>query len=389
MADHKVQGAVVAPGAAYMETALAAAREVLGEGVHELENVTFAQQLFLSEGRPHSVELVLEAEASGRSSFQFFQAPADGDPKAAWTLHVSGAVRRVWDDAAPRAWCANLGEARAHCTEERDRAACYRILGERGLDYGPAFQVIDYVWQRPAEAVTRLRLAKTAESESPKYLIHPALLDGCLQTVAGAIPEDFIRAGSGDTYLPAGLKRLRVHARPEGELWAHARLTTDFEKEGLDLLEGDLQSRDAAGSVFFEMEGLSFRRLAKSQTRDAEEALPDWLYEVRWLEREPTPPTATAPTGWLLFADGAGLDSLMVIELKNLLESDTGVVLPIARFLEGASLVQLAALVLEGLGSEDKETRRRKDPPYPLTSPRNRPSSHCRRPRAPSGSSTN
>ena len=45
-----------------------------------------------------------------------------------------------------------------------------------------------------------------------------------------------------------------------------------------------------------------------------------------------------------------GLDSLMVIELKNLLESDTGVVLPITRFLEGPSLVQLAALVLEGLG---------------------------------------
>ncbi len=44
LADHRVQGAVVAPGAAYMETALAAAREVLGEGAHELENVAFVVQ---------------------------------------------------------------------------------------------------------------------------------------------------------------------------------------------------------------------------------------------------------------------------------------------------------------------------------------------------------
>ena len=46
-----------------------------------------------------------------------------------------------------------------------------------------------------------------------------------------------------------------------------------------------------------------------------------------------------------------GIDSLMVIELKNVLESDTGVVLPIARFLEGPSLAQLATLVLEGLAN--------------------------------------
>ena len=90
LADHKVQGAVVAPGAAYLETALAAAREVFGAGAHVLEDVTFSQPLFLSEGRSHAVELVLEAEASDRSAFQFYQAPAGDDPKAAWTLHASG-----------------------------------------------------------------------------------------------------------------------------------------------------------------------------------------------------------------------------------------------------------------------------------------------------------
>jgi amino acid adenylation domain-containing protein/non-ribosomal peptide synthase protein (TIGR01720 family) len=46
-----------------------------------------------------------------------------------------------------------------------------------------------------------------------------------------------------------------------------------------------------------------------------------------------------------------GLDSLMVIELKNLLEADSGVVLPIARFLEGPSVSQLAQLVLDGLAA--------------------------------------
>ena len=46
---------------------------------------------------------------------------------------------------------------------------------------------------------------------------------------------------------------------------------------------------------------------------------------------------------------GLGLDSLMVIELKNIIESSFDVSLPIARFLEGPSVVQLAGYTLEAI----------------------------------------
>lgn len=45
-----------------------------------------------------------------------------------------------------------------------------------------------------------------------------------------------------------------------------------------------------------------------------------------------------------------GLDSLMVIELKNVIESSLDVTLPMARFLEGPSLSQLAGYALEAMG---------------------------------------
>ena len=290
---------------------------MFGEGTLTLEDVTFSQPLFLAEGRSHAVELVLEAEASGRSAFQFYQAPAGDDPKGAWTLHASGAVRRSHDEAPPQPWCAALAEVQARCSEEFDWPTCYRKLSERGLDYGPAFQVIERAWKRPGEAVARVALSEAVAARSARYVAHPALLDGCLQAVAAAVPEDFIRAGSGDTYLAAGVKRLRLQEPPEGELWMHARLTTDLDKEGGDYLEGDLQLRDAAGRVFLEMEGLSFRRLAKSAGREAKNALPDWLYEVRWLEREPAAAVETAPPGWLIFADTSGVGDKLAGLLRS------------------------------------------------------------------------
>ena len=150
-------------------------------------------------------------------------------------------------------------------------------MSERGLDYGPTFQVIERVWKRPGEVVAHVALSEGVAARSAQYLAHPALLDGCLQAVAATIPEDFIRAGSGDTYLPAGVRRMCVYEPPQGELWMHARLTTDLDKGVGDHVEGDLQLRDAAGRVFLEMEGLSFRRMAKSGGREALNALPDWL----------------------------------------------------------------------------------------------------------------
>ena len=69
-ADHKVQGSVVVARRRLPGNGPGRRREVFGEGAHVLENVTFPQPLFLSEGRPHAVELSWRRRrrASRRSS---------------------------------------------------------------------------------------------------------------------------------------------------------------------------------------------------------------------------------------------------------------------------------------------------------------------------------
>ena len=54
--------------------------------------------------------------------------------------------------------------------------------------------------------------------------------------------------------------------------------------------------------------------------------------------------------------DRLGLDSLMAIELKNSVDSDLGVVLPIVNFLQGSTISQLAQQVLDNLATTSAAT---------------------------------
>jgi acyl carrier protein len=54
-----------------------------------------------------------------------------------------------------------------------------------------------------------------------------------------------------------------------------------------------------------------------------------------------------------------GIDSLMAVELKTLIEAELGVVVPIVSFLKGSSLAQLAAEILDKLAETTYESQTR------------------------------
>jgi amino acid adenylation domain-containing protein len=60
-----------------------------------------------------------------------------------------------------------------------------------------------------------------------------------------------------------------------------------------------------------------------------------------------------------------GVDSLMAMELKNAIETDMGVILPITSFLQGDSITELTKIVLTQLSVETEDTKIKKLPPSP------------------------
>jgi acyl transferase domain-containing protein len=119
LADHRIQGLIVLPAAAYTDIVLSAAEETYGPGSHTLEKVSFKRALVLPEEGARMTQLVLSPEMPGQVAFQFFSREADAagqqDP---WSLHAAGTIRlgqpeqdTTADEHTP------LEEIRSRCTD--------------------------------------------------------------------------------------------------------------------------------------------------------------------------------------------------------------------------------------------------------------------------------
>jgi len=268
--DHRVQGAVVYPGAAYIEMALAAAKEIFGEGSYVLEDLEFHKALFLAD---EPARLQLSVDRQGQTSFDIHSQPKGEE--SSWVRHASGNLQRLQNGNVTKPVV--LDEIRSRYTGEISKSELYQQFQEMGLEYGPNFQGIEQLWCADSEAIALLKLPETLQKEVNEYQLHPALLDACFQVFIGTV-------SSKGTYLPIHIKRLRVYSPPGVQVWSYARLVEQNPKR----IKGDIQLLDESGNVLVEIQGFCCKSLGNAPEVTEKE---DYLYEYQW-ELKARPGTA-------------------------------------------------------------------------------------------------
>jgi len=132
LSDHRVWGEIVFPGAGYVEMALCAGAEVLGEAGLVLENVSISEMLALEPEGARLAQVVLSEEDAGRASFQI-SSRATGDKT--WRKHAAGSLRR--EEGAALELTADPPELlRERLAVAVSSEAHYQRRQEQGLAYG-------------------------------------------------------------------------------------------------------------------------------------------------------------------------------------------------------------------------------------------------------------
>jgi acyl transferase domain-containing protein/NADP-dependent 3-hydroxy acid dehydrogenase YdfG/acyl carrier protein len=288
--DHQVQGLVLLPGAAYVETALAVHQASFAGGPCLLEDVAFRRALVVDSAD----ESNLRIETGESGGFKIYSRRRND--KAPWDLNSEG---RISMQVPKHAASFDHESELASCNQSKSKADHYEEMAQRGLYYGPAFQGIAEL--RFGDGVVMARVIETVPDGGT--WLNPTKLDACFQALLTIMPAD-----SG-TFLPTGIRKVIYRRQPGSEFWCHGRIrhTTS------DWLEADLRLYDAQGAIA-EIIGLRCQALPNTLSQQGD-ITRDWTYSQTW-ESVETPKRTLDQAHFLV----AGLDdsaSPLVAALKQ------------------------------------------------------------------------
>ncbi len=250
--DHRVLGATVFPGTAYIEMALRGFSAISGQDwcAVTLKEVAYERPLLLSYRQEKKVHLTLEQAVSGKGSTKFTIGAGDDSG----VVYCRGRIMASKEKQEQVSLDEELGARKS----ELQTGPFYGELRNRGLEYGAKFANVREVWQGEAgsgEAVGRVADSPLASANGHDPFKNAVLLDGCLQVFGAALGllDDINQAG---VFVPASIQSVTLQRELPSEMWSHVKLNSNGNKRAA---LANVRVVNEEGDLLVEFNGLELR----------------------------------------------------------------------------------------------------------------------------------
>lgn len=254
--DHRVDGAVILPGAGVIDMALSALRARCPDAaVLEINDLELLRPVLLDDARETQLELGADGAVTLSSRPRL--------DEEARTVHARG--RASAHDSGPSLFAPRRHDQAIARTIERDEF--YATTRRLKMDYGPAFQVVSQaVVYGPELAEVRFDPEAVNGAAALGAVVNPALLDGALQGILAT--KSLEHTLPGDSVLPWRFGRIRLLRQGSAPAKAQLRVT----RIGPRAHSADIALLDAAGAVVLELLDCWFVRVRPGAVATAENA---------------------------------------------------------------------------------------------------------------------
>ena len=259
--DHKVQSAIVLPGAAYIEAGLALHEEIFGDKVCTLQAIDFQQMLMHNPMVGEIMRVQFHPDTQRYSVFS--RSKGDQTP---WTLHAKG---RMLEDAVSRQIY------QIDVAEFGDNAVFVEIEGHESLD-----------------------------KNEGGYLLHPSILDATFQSLVAIIDGD-----ADSPYVPTSIEQIAFYKSPGRKCYSYAVITEVHASS----VKGDITITDEYGNVMAKLSGLTCRALSS----DKKQSSKDWFYSFDWTEEKLEEEKSENSGSWLILSEDTSFSAEISAKLET------------------------------------------------------------------------
>ncbi|XP_060068232.1 phenolphthiocerol/phthiocerol polyketide synthase subunit C-like [Ylistrum balloti] len=261
--EHVVGGTILLPGAFYSDVALEIGKQVFETSMQNLQVSTrFLRPLRLVQGKASVPEAIVTEETKSKATFGVFN---NDDKIAHCTISIDVS------ENGPKHL--NLLLVRKRCKSSQTASETYHKLESLGFSYGEDLKIIGNAVRNETECLVDINLTEGIMRDLHNTNIHPAVLDGLLQT-SGVLDID---ADKSMTVLPGGIGRLRINRPLERHMYAYVQMVERTEENMT--YNALLLSKD--GSVIVEIKDFMVIIIGPQQ-----ESKKKMAYRIQWQQKK-------------------------------------------------------------------------------------------------------
>ncbi|AIQ58857.1 SDR family NAD(P)-dependent oxidoreductase [Paenibacillus borealis] len=249
--DHIVAEQMLLPGVAYIEMARAAGEIAAEATVSAVRDIVWLKPVVMTEDFM-DLDIVLEPAADA-VHYEIFSSARSGK-----VVHSRGVLEFAEVPASRSSRSFNLDGIKERCPGRKDKHECYQhVFKGIGFDYGPSFQVTEEVLSGNEETLARLSLNEAYRSALPEFVLHPALFDGAVRSVAAGRDE----AGRA-THIPFSLGNIEIFAPIPADCYVYTRVKEQPGENNQGLNIFDIAILDLDGHELVRIEDFIVRPFA-------------------------------------------------------------------------------------------------------------------------------
>jgi polyketide synthase PksN len=265
--EHKVAGAFVVPGTAYLEMITEILVRHYPGFIYRFNDVVFINPISLNYGVAVEVHSVIKNEYDGIK----FKIASRLVGENKWMIHVEGRIDLLVNKHESSLDIDNIKK-----THYEGRLKYYEYKQGKGIETGPRWDCIKKTYIGNEGVLVYLCLNEKYLEEINQYNLHPALLDEAVNVALRSVGEDL--------YLPFSYKNMVISDRLPGKVYSYIK-RNDTGKENEEFASFNITITDDIGTKIVQIEDYTIKRVNENRIIFNNSVSDTYYSKIKWMRK--------------------------------------------------------------------------------------------------------